>query len=104
MKEDWLEDDNHYSGVREISNYEYKLLKIAGKNYDRINEELTEYMGYSDEYLHSDKWLMKFNKKDLVYKIHRQRCLIRRIIDELDQVKKERYLKDLQQIENDNQK
>lgn len=104
MKEDWLEDDNLYNGVREISNYEYKLLKNAEKNYDRINDELTEYIGYSDEYLHNDKWLMKFNKKDLVHKIHRQRCLIRKIINELEPIKKEKYFNELQQIEKENQK
>lgn len=56
-------------------------------------------MGFSDEYLRSDKWMMKYSKKDMLKKIHDQRCVIRKLIEKLDQPKKEVYLKVLQDLE-----
>lgn len=79
-------------GKEEIYAIELQRYKRIERDYIRIKNDLTEYMGFSDEYLRSDKWLMKYNKKDLVAKIHEQRSVIRKLISELDEDKREKYL------------
>ncbi|MCZ8535491.1 hypothetical protein [Psychrobacillus psychrodurans] len=81
--------------------YEMELLryKIIEKEYIRISNDLIEYMGFDDDYLRSDKWLMKYNKNDLVTKIHQQRDVIRKVISDLEPSKKEKYIAHLEQIE-----
>lgn len=96
---DWLEKPYLYGGTKEISNIEYKNLKKIEKNYERINDDLIEYMGYSEEFLRSDKWLMKHNKKDLMDKIHKQRCVIRKLISELEPSRRDTYLEYLNKLE-----
>lgn len=61
-------------------------------------------MDFRDEYLKSDKWLLKYNKNDLVAKIYRQRDVIRKLISELEPSKKEDYIARLEQIEKDDEK
>lgn len=90
---------------KKVEIYESELLryKRIERNYIRLDNDLTEYMGFSDEYLRSDKWLMKYNKKDLVTKIHEQRCVIRNIINESEPSKREKYINQLQLIEDGDQ-
>lgn len=91
-------------GKVEIFKMELQSYKEIEKNYIRISNDLTEYMGFSDEYLKSDKWLKKYNKDDLVVKIHQQRDVIRKLISELESSKKEAYIARLEQIEKEEKK
>lgn len=88
-------------GKVEIYNTELQRYKKIEQLYHRLDNDLTEYMGFDDEYLRKDNWLMNYNKKDMVKKIHEQRQVIRKLIDELEPTKKEQYLMILQQFDDE---
>lgn len=87
----------------EIFDMELQRYKKIEKDYNRISNDLIEYMGFSDEYLKSDKWLKKYNKDELVAKIHQQRDVIRKLISELEPSKKDEYIVRLEQIEKEDE-
>lgn len=96
--------DNWLSSKKvEIYESELQRYKLIERNYSRIDNDLTEYMGFLDEYLRSDKWLLKYNKKDLVTKIHEQRYVIRKLINELEPSKREEFINRLKLIEDGDQ-
>lgn len=96
--------DIELSGKKvEIYDIEIQRYKKIEKEFIRISNDLIEYMGFDDDYLRSDKWLMKYKKEDLVIKIHQQRDVIRKLISELEPSKKDKYIVHLEQIEKEDE-
>ncbi|MEK4628120.1 hypothetical protein MKZ17_07925 [Solibacillus sp. FSL R7-0682] len=83
----------------EIYEMELQLYKRIERDYNRISNDLIEYMGFSEDYLRNDKWLKRYKKEDLVVKIHQQRDVIRKLISELEPSKKDEYIAHLEQLE-----
>ncbi|MEK5390223.1 hypothetical protein NSQ59_07535 [Margalitia sp. FSL K6-0131] len=84
-----MEEINHKI---ELSWDEYQLLKSDSKKYHNLHRSLLEYMGYEDEYLITRAGLKKLKRDDLVTIVLEQRNMIRKLIDDLDPLKRDAHI------------
>lgn len=77
---------------------EYKLLKSDSDKYKRLHQQLLEYMGYEDEFLITKAGLMKLTKEELAKMVLEQRNMIRKLIDDLEQDKRNIHLNYLDEL------
>jgi hypothetical protein len=78
--------------------YEYQFLKSNSDKYHELHRMLLEYMGYDDEFLITRAGLKKLKRDDLVTLVLEQRNMIRKLIDDLEPLKRDEHINTLDNL------
>lgn len=98
FKNEYMENANQINEHKEIWRAVEHFFSNQSRRLDQLQNELLEFMGYEDSYLKTQQGLMRYKKEELVAIILRQRAIYRKLLQDMDEETKVRYIQELDSI------